>query len=132
MPGGDRTGPTGAGPMTGRGAGFCAGYQVPGFANQTMGRGFGGGRGRGGGGGFGGGGRGRRNQYYATGLPGWARGYGGPVNPATANPSGYNPATDQGRAPVGDVEYLKQRARYLKRELEDIDARLQDLQSGDK
>ncbi|MFO8052009.1 MAG: DUF5320 domain-containing protein [Thermoplasmatota archaeon] len=31
MPRGDRTGPWGAGPMTGRGAGYCAGYRHPGF-----------------------------------------------------------------------------------------------------
>ncbi|MBA7569646.1 hypothetical protein ES708_11387 [subsurface metagenome] len=37
MPGGDRTGPTGMGPMTGRGVGYCAGYQVPGFANPIPG-----------------------------------------------------------------------------------------------
>jgi len=33
MPAGDRTGPMGQGPMTGRGAGFCAGFGVPGYAN---------------------------------------------------------------------------------------------------
>jgi hypothetical protein len=54
MPGGDRTGPLGMGPMTGRAAGFCAGYPVPGYMNPARGRGgwpFGGwgwfGRGRG-------------------------------------------------------------------------------------
>ena len=47
MPRGDRTGPLGAGPMTGRAAGLCAGNVAPGHAN------FGGGRGRGMGGGFG-------------------------------------------------------------------------------
>ncbi|MBN2461150.1 MAG: DUF5320 domain-containing protein [Candidatus Cloacimonetes bacterium] len=33
MPRGDRTGPDGFGPMTGRGAGYCAGYDRPGYAN---------------------------------------------------------------------------------------------------
>ena len=33
MPGGDRTGPAGMGPMTGRAAGYCAGYPVPGYMN---------------------------------------------------------------------------------------------------
>jgi len=33
MPRGDRTGPSGQGPMTGRGAGLCGGYATPGFAN---------------------------------------------------------------------------------------------------
>ncbi len=35
MPGGDRTGPVGAGPMTGRGAGYCNGFK----AGAGMGRG---------------------------------------------------------------------------------------------
>jgi len=45
MPRGDRTGPSGMGPMTGRGMGFCAGYNAPGFVNQGFGRGRGMGRG---------------------------------------------------------------------------------------
>ena len=68
MPRGDGTGPWGAGPMTGRGVGHCAGYEQPGFANPGpgfagVGRGPGGGRG----------GRGFRNRFYATGLTGWQR-----------------------------------------------------------
>ena len=45
MPRGDRTGPWGTGPITGRAAGYCAGYPVPGYMNPTGG--YGGGRGRG-------------------------------------------------------------------------------------
>ncbi|HDD64660.1 MAG TPA: hypothetical protein ENF61_00920 [Firmicutes bacterium] len=53
MPWGDGTGPLGLGPMTGRAAGFCAGFPVPGFMNPWglrpgfgwWGRGFGFGRG---------------------------------------------------------------------------------------
>ena len=45
MPRGDRTGPWGAGPMTGRAAGYCAGYSVPGFMNPIGGYGRGWGRG---------------------------------------------------------------------------------------
>ncbi len=41
MPGGNGTGPTGMGPMTGRAAGYCAGYPAPGYANPIPGRGFG-------------------------------------------------------------------------------------------
>ena len=41
MPFGDGTGPLGLGPMTGRGAGFCAGFARPGFANPIPGRWFG-------------------------------------------------------------------------------------------
>jgi len=45
MPRGDRTGPAGLGPQTGRGVGYCAGNDVPGYATAGR-RGFGGGRGR--------------------------------------------------------------------------------------
>ena len=38
MPLGDGTGPAGMGPMTGRAAGFCAGYPVPGYMNPVGGR----------------------------------------------------------------------------------------------
>jgi hypothetical protein len=52
MPRGDRTGPMGMGPMTGRAAGLCAGYPGPGYMYPYGGgrlpyRGFGRGRGRG-------------------------------------------------------------------------------------
>ena len=49
MPRGDRTGPWGLGPRTGRAAGYCAGYPVPGFMNPIPGYGheFGRGYGRG-------------------------------------------------------------------------------------
>lgn len=52
MPGGDRKGPMGEGPMTGRGLGLCAGNDTPGSATEInqgrgMGRGFGRGMGRG-------------------------------------------------------------------------------------
>jgi hypothetical protein len=53
MPGGDRTGPLGVGPRTGRGAGFCSGNSIPGFMNsrigfrRSLGRGRNFGRGRG-------------------------------------------------------------------------------------
>ena len=37
MPRGDRTGPEGFGPMTGRAAGYCGGYDEPGFMDQAAG-----------------------------------------------------------------------------------------------
>ena len=93
MPLGDGTGPSGLGPMTGRAAGFCAGYPVPGYLNPIPGRGwFGVGRGgfpRGGGrgrffgrgrgwGGFGlGRGRGRGRGWWGFGFgPGLGVPYG--------------------------------------------------------
>ena len=120
MPRGDGTGPAGMGPMTGRGAGFCAGYPTPGYMNPAGGRGFGfWGRGRGGG-------RGWRNQYYATGWPGWARaglGYGAwgsPVAPWTG------PVTP---APQQEIEALKQQAAYFQGALEDIQKRIEELRA---
>ena len=38
MPFGDRTGPAGLGPMTGRAAGYCAGFPMPGYMNPVVGR----------------------------------------------------------------------------------------------
>ncbi len=37
MPRGDGTGSMGLGPMTGRAAGFCAGFGMPGFAGPIRG-----------------------------------------------------------------------------------------------
>ena len=53
MPGGDGTGPNGMGPRTGRGMGFCNGYNSEGYANPSFQRrGFGRRMGRGRGFGF--------------------------------------------------------------------------------
>jgi hypothetical protein len=82
MPFGDGTGPRGLGAMTGRVAGFCAGFGRPGFANPIPGRWFGGGYGApvsagfglGFGGGFGRGrgfGRGWRRWGGYYDYPGW-------------------------------------------------------------
>lgn len=40
MPRGDGTGPNGQGPMTGRGIGYCAGFNAPGFMSPGFGRGL--------------------------------------------------------------------------------------------
>jgi hypothetical protein len=71
MPGGDRTGPRGAGPMSGRGYGLCGGYEAPGFVQGNATPWFARG------GGPWGGGHGWRHWYHATGLPRWAR-FGAP------------------------------------------------------
>jgi len=120
MPGGDGTGPGGFGPMTGRAAGFCAGYAMPGYANPVSGRGFFG-RGRG----FGGGGRGRRNWYYATGLPGWARaGYGWP----TGGVGGGVPFAPETTAQQ-ELDGLKGQAEYLEDTLDGIKKRIEELEN---
>jgi len=58
MPNGDKTGPNGQGPMTGRGMGFCSGQDRPGRDNPGVNPRAGGGGGRGMGGGMGRGNRG--------------------------------------------------------------------------
>ncbi|MBN1125681.1 MAG: DUF5320 domain-containing protein [Sedimentisphaerales bacterium] len=125
MPGGDRTGPAGMGPMTGRAAGFCVGYPVPGYANPVGGRGFFG-RGRG----FGGGGWGRRNWYYATGLPGWARaGYGWPAG-GSVDPFVYGAAPlAPGVTAQQELEGLKGQAEYFEDALDGIKKRIEELES---
>jgi len=115
MPRGDRTGPQGMGPMTGRGMGYCAGYDAPGYMNPAFGRGAGFGYGRG----FRGGGRGWRNMYYATGMPGWAR-YG--YAPAWGMP----PAAPAWSA-EDETAALKQQAEMLQETLNDINRRLDEL-----
>lgn len=132
MPWGDRTGPWGLGPLTGRAAGFCAGFGMPGYMNPIPGRGFarGFGRGRGGGfrgRGFGGGGRGWRHGYYATGLPGWMRFGGG--HPWAA-PWGYTGPAYAGPDPETEKQALKNQADALQSELDFIRKRLADLESG--
>jgi len=136
MPGGDGTGPGGLGPMTGRAAGFCAGYPVPGYANPIGGRGYGMGWGRG----FRGGGRGWRNWYYATGLPGWARAaqgipaWGGGVSPyaygGAAGPYAYSGAPfAPGLTAQQELDGLKGQAEYLEDSLDGIKKRIEELES---
>lgn len=107
MPGGDRTGPMGQGPMTGRGAGFCRGSRVPGYT--TSGGGFFGGwfgRGRGGGG------RGWRNCFFATGLPGWMR-----FGAAGASASD---AETEARMLQSEAASLSERLDAIKQRLDDL------------
>jgi len=120
MPRGDGTGPAGMGPMTGRAAGYCAGYSVPGFMNPYGGRGYAarplGGFGRG---------RGYRRSYYATGLPFWLR-----YNPYP--PVGAAPYVSPEVGPEGEMEQLKQHADALKQQLDDIQARMDELSKTQK
>lgn len=116
MPGGDGTGPGGMGPMTGRAAGFCAGYSVPGYSNPVGGRGY---FGRGGG--------------WGRGF-GWRRaGYGMPAYGYATNPYTY------GNAPIGptvsaqqELDALKGQAKYLEDTLDGIKNRIEELESQNK
>jgi len=123
MPRGDRTGPAGMGPMTGRAAGYCAGFPVPGFMNPVGGRGYWG-RGRGGG-------RGWRHWYYATGLPGWARapmGYpawGGPVHSFVPESETFAPSMTAEQ----ELDALKKQAEFFQDELGQINKRIEQLEA---
>lgn len=122
MPGGDRTGPAGMGPMTGRAAGYCAGYPVPGYANPIPGRGGfgygrgwrrGGGRGRGWGRGFG-----FREAAYPYGNPYYE-------DPYLAAPY-YGPEAN----PQQEARMLKEQAKAMQEEINAINGRIKELESS--
>ncbi|MGQ9535399.1 MAG: DUF5320 domain-containing protein [bacterium] len=117
MPYGDRTGPRGLGPMTGRGLGYCAGYPVPGYMNFGPGFGFWY-RGRGGG-------RGWRHWYWATGLPGWIRqGFGYPAFGIGPMPYSY------ALTPKEEMALLKEQAEVLRKQLEEVTNRISTLEKA--
>jgi len=128
MPGGDGTGPQGQGPMTGRAAGYCAGYPTPGYANPIYGRGRGFGFGRG----FGRGrGRGR----------GWGRGFGwGAAYPyAYGYPNqgypygGYAPYPYGGEiTPKEEAQMLKEQAKAMQDEIDAMNKHIKELESAAK
>jgi len=128
MPRGDGTGPGGLGPMTGRAAGYCAGYSVPGYMNPSGGRlglGFGYGRGYGRGMGFG----------YGRGF---GRGMGRGFVPGYVNPMPYNPPVYSGgyyQAPIEpkqEMEMLTEDAKALKEQLDSINKRITELEKSEK
>jgi len=103
MPGGDRTGPLGMGPMTGRDAGFCAGFAMPGFMNSWGAYGMGFGRGRG-----------FRRMYGLAGFPAWKRfGY-------STYDGAYMPAVPA----VDEKELLSKQAEFLENQLQLVKKRL--------
>ena len=122
MPRGDGTGPMGMGPMTGRAAGYCAGYPVPGFMNPTPGGGFGWGRGRGRGRGWG--------WQAAYGAPAYGPSAGAPYAPA------YGPYAATPYAPTmppeAELDALKAQADYFTKALEEIRKRTDELQAEKK
>jgi len=113
MPRGDRTGPAGMGPMTGRAAGFCAGYDRPGFTNPIGGR-LGGGFGWGRGGGFG---RGMGRWGYSGVVPFGTPSYG-------AVPYGSAPY-----APEQELGFMQNQAKALGEQLEQIQKRISELEA---
>lgn len=120
MPGGDGTGPAGLGSMTGRAAGYCAGYGAPGFMTGMPGREFGRWPR--------GGGWGRRNLFYSTGLTGWQRPaygypggphgmpYGEPLSPSLNKEEELNMLK-------GQAENLEDTLNGIKKRIEEIEAK---------
>ena len=102
MPVGDRTGPRGMGPMSGKAAGYCVEHQTPGHAcpgnDSGMGRGYGRGFGRG---------RGRRFHGGIAGVPDAA------------------PAATREQ----ELETLKRQAEYFKTAGEEISARIAEIET---
>jgi len=113
MPGGNGTGPAGAGPMTGRAMGICAGFSVPGYANFGGGRGMGMGRGARTGMGMGmGRGRGR----------GFGQGFGWVAGTANPYPATQSPTAEQ------ELEALKGQFSYFENSLKETKQRIDELQ----
>jgi hypothetical protein len=100
--------------MTGRAAGYCAGYDRPGYANPVYGGGFGFGHGWG---------RGFRGGY--------GRGFWRGVGYYPAVPAYYGTPTSW-TAPTREQELdiLKQQALNLEQSLEDIRKRIGELESN--
>ena len=99
MPRGNRMGPMGQGPMTGRGAGFCAGYDGPGYANNA--------------------GTGCGGRYGAGYRHGNGRGFGFQQRLRGAMPTALTAESEKA--------FLQNRVEILARELEDANNRLAEL-----
>ena len=118
MPGGDRTGPSGMGPVTGRGAGYCASYPVPGYANFIPGQGLGFGFGRG----FGRGRGSRSNRLNYGPFEGYAYQAG----------RYYQDTNAPELTAQQEAEMLKKEAKLMQEEVSSINQRISQLESLDK
>jgi len=122
--------------MTGRAAGYCAGYPVPGFMNPYGGRGMGMGWGRGGGRGMGmawrrgwggGGGWGYAAPYAAPGA--YAAPYAASAAPDAPYAAPYGAQGPWGApSPEQETEMLRGQADWLKEQMDAINKRLQELE----
>jgi len=120
MPRGDGTGPGGFGSMTGRGAGFCAGFSVPGYMNPYGGRmGFGRGMGFGRSMGFG------RDMGFGRGSYGYPTPYAGSSN-------SYDTWGMGTVSPKQELEMLKGQAEVLEDQMDGIKSRIQELEKEKK
>lgn len=97
MPGGDRTGPRGLGPRSGRGAGYCGGARARRFTGAAGS----------------GAGRGWRRWFFETGLPGLMRGgAGGRWGPAASQAD----LEDRAQTLQQELEATRQRLSKLTEE----------------
>jgi len=116
MPYGDRTGPNGFGSRTGRGAGFCNGFNAPGYANRGNG-GFGYGRG-------GGYGRGRgNNTLWNAGFHFVRNLFQTPQPPQSYQPNYY---------PEDELNILKEQLNQLTDASKQIQNRIEQLESKER
>ncbi|NCC61118.1 MAG: hypothetical protein EOM12_09275 [Verrucomicrobiae bacterium] len=118
MPGGDRTGPMGQGPMSGRGAGYCAGNNQPGWTSAPMGGGRAWGGGQGGGRGWG---RGAR-RFQGNAVPSWNQAAMAPEPPPPAVPG-----TTEGNSMEQKFNNLQKQVEGLSQSLEKIGLQLAQL-----
>ena len=119
MPRGNKTGPMGDGPMSGRAAGYCADWGVPGCANPGSSRGWGVGMG------IGCGFRGGRSHAWD-------------YNKRMAafnsrNPFGWPRAAIHSQTiPEDEQYYLKNQEKILKQQLDEVRNRLNHIAGKDK
>jgi hypothetical protein len=95
MPRGDKSGPLGEGPMTGRGAGFCTGNNQPGFSGGDSAGG-------------------RRPRFFGLGRGGRGPGRGRGGFPGRVSNAAYVPPVQTRE------ELLKQQQRLLESELAQV------------
>jgi hypothetical protein len=122
MPRGNRRGPWGEGPMTGRGAGYCAGYEAPGRMNPTEG----GGRGRGLGWGGGRGCEGGYGMVWPHGWGGRGRASGWGAAEPVWNPGPFYGAPAHSRE--SEVLMLREQATHVEGVLKEIRSRIAELE----
>ena len=109
MPRGDRTGPAGNGPMTGRQMGYCAGNNQPGYTTGfgNFGRGFG--------------------RDFRRGF-GYGRGFGNRRGFGFANGNFYDASTPN----VSEKTMLENEVNSIKDQLSFLEKRLSEISNKDK
>ncbi len=120
MPGRNRTGPQGSGPMTGRGLGSCSDAMASDTGLQGRGRG--------------GAGRGHRYWFRATGVTGWQRGNQRSAGMPWDQPWGTTVGSPSPPGISGEeqINTLKGQAEHLEVALESVQKRIRELETATK